>query len=53
MPPKKFNPIKNLKHFAHPARLPTGTKIGRMSTTVKKTRAEAKSAKIKPSKEIY
>ena len=33
---KQFNPIKNLKHFAHPARLPTGAKIGK--TLVKKTR---------------
>jgi hypothetical protein len=29
MASKKYNPIKNLKHYAHPAKLPTkGKKIG-------------------------
>jgi hypothetical protein len=48
---KKFNPIKNLKHFAHPARLPTGAKIGK-STIVKKPRG-SKIRKPKIKQETY
>jgi hypothetical protein len=39
--PKKYNRIKNLKDYAHPAKLPSGGKIG---ATIKKPR---KSNKLK------
>jgi hypothetical protein len=43
-PKTTHNRIKNLKHYAYPAKLPTGTKIG---ATVKTTKKRKSSNKLK------
>ena len=46
--PKKqsnYNPIKNLKGYAHPAKLPNDSKIGAASTTKRTTRRKIRKMK--------
>ena len=36
--PKSTHPAKNLGKFLHPAKLPSGTKIGAVAKSIKKSR---------------